>query len=86
MDGFAKVFTSLFSPNSDHVTISLGVTIVLFVHTSMHSVECDKLCNCNQKGIITWSELGRNKDVNALAESVYERVFDTLTVTVTDKE
>jgi len=43
------MFISLLSLNSDHVMSHLGgyTNIVVFVHTSMQSVVCDKLHNCN---------------------------------------
>ena len=48
--------------------------MVLFVHTLIHSVECDKLHSCNLPNelscYLTYN-LGGNKDVNMLAESVY---------------
>ena len=45
--GYLWFGVTLLPPNSDHVMLIWEVTIGLFVHTLMHSVECDKLHNCN---------------------------------------
>ena len=66
------MFTSLLPPNSDHVMIHLGGYNCAICYAQLRAwgyVQTEQLYP--PKWIITWSELGGNKDVNTLAEYVY---------------
>lgn len=64
---------SLLPPNSDHVTIYLGDYNCSICHWQLSArgyVRTEQLLSF-PKWIITWSEMGGNRQVNTLAEYVY---------------